>query len=182
MPAPDNGQPQNEPPQFQEVLQQDNVEEVQSQESIVLQLSEDSVNNANDAAEMVVLQHPMGLQQPPLMIGQVLTTFGPVLPPIMQWKRTFEKVLPLMGIPDIPKFGFRSDLGAFLNKQSWATLFNTPSPKLQFLPAFVSMTQSMKVTPVKRPVARALCFDDIDEPVAEAFEFTAVPRVTLKRG
>ena len=40
----------------------------------------------------------------------------------------------------------------------------------------------MEVTPVKWPVARALCFDDIDEPVAEAFEFTTVSKVTLKRG
>ena len=36
--------------------------------------------------------------------------------------------------------------------------------------------------PVRRPVARALCFDELDEPVAEAFEFLVVPEVTLKRG
>ena len=74
-------------------MQQANVEEVQSQESIVLQLSEDSVNNGNVAADVAVFQHPMGPQQPPLMIGQVLTVFGPILPPVMQWQCTFEKVL-----------------------------------------------------------------------------------------
>ena len=74
--------------------------------------------------------------------------FGPVLPPVMQWKRTFEKVLPLIGISDIPKFVFRSDLDALLNKQSWEILFNTPAPKLQLLRAPVSVTQFKEVTPV----------------------------------
>jgi len=34
---------------------------------------------------------------------------------------------------------------------------------------------------VKRPVARALCFDDLDDPVSETFEFSARPEVSLKR-
>ena len=35
-------------------------------------------------------------------------------------------------------------------------------------------------SPVKRPVARALCFDDLSELVTESFEFTTAPKVTMK--
>ena len=148
-----------------------------------MQLSGDSVNNGHDAADLALFQHPMGPHQPPLMIGQVLTVFGPVLPPVMQWKRTFEKVLPLIGISDIPKYVFQSDLGAFLNKQSSEPLFSAPAPTLLLFPAHDPSTNQMReVTPIKRPVAPALCFDDIDEPVSEAFVFSVVPQVSLKRG
>jgi hypothetical protein len=64
-----------------EAVQHDHVEDIQSQESIVLEIFEDSVNNVDNAADVVVFQPPMGPQQPPLLIGQVLTVFGPVLPP-----------------------------------------------------------------------------------------------------
>lgn len=36
-------------------------------------------------------------------------------------------------------------------------------------------------SPVKRPVARALCFDELSEPVTETFEFTTVPVTAKKR-
>ena len=35
----------------------------------MLQHSEDSVNNENVDADIAVFEHPMGPQQPPLMIG-----------------------------------------------------------------------------------------------------------------
>ena len=62
VPPPVNEQQQNVPPPVQEAVQQDDVEEIQSQESIVLQLSEDSFNNEDNAAEVVVFQPPMGPQ------------------------------------------------------------------------------------------------------------------------
>ena len=51
-----------------------------------------------------------------------------------------------------------------------------PAPESSF-----SITSDVPNAPVKRPVARALCFDDLDAPVSEAFEFSSVPEVTLKR-
>ena len=84
---------------------------------------------------------------------------------------------------DIPKFVFKSDLGALLNKQEWEPLCSDPAPNLLMLPAPVpSPSHRREVSPVKRLVAQALCFDDIDEPVAEGFEFSDVPQVSLKRG
>ena len=84
---------------------------------------------------------------------------------------------------DIPKFVFKSDISALLNKQSWESLCSDPAPNFLLIYATVPQSsQTRKVSPVKRTVARALCFDDIDEPVAEAFEFSAVPHVSLKRG
>ena len=85
-----------------EGVQHQEVQEIQSQESIVLQPSDDSVNNVDNATEVALFQPPMGPQQPPLMIGQVLTIYGPVLPPVMQWQRSFEKMLPFIWSSNIP--------------------------------------------------------------------------------
>ena len=182
VPHPVNEQQHNDVHPVQEAVQHEEVQEIQSQESIVLQHSDDSVNNVDNAAEVAVFQPPMGPQQPPLLIGQVFTIYGPILPPEMQWQRTFEKMLPFMWSSDIPQFVFKSDIGALLNKQSWEILCNALASNLQLLPAPASPICSVPAAPVKRPVARALCFDDIAEPVAEAFEFSAVPQVSLKRG
>ena len=67
----------------QELVDENHVEANQSQESIILQVSDDSVN-AQPVDDMVILQQPAAPMQPPLHIGQVLTIFGPVLPPVMQ--------------------------------------------------------------------------------------------------
>ena len=44
-----------------------------------------------------------------------------------------------------------------------------------------SSVSTRLISPAKRRVAWALCFDDISEPITESFEFTAAPKVTLKR-
>ena len=126
----------------------------------------------------------MGPQQPPLMIGQVLTIYGPVLPPVMQWQRSFEKMLPFIWSSNIPQFVFKSDIGAILNKHSCEALCSGPVSTLKLLPApdsSISFAPDVPTATVKRPVARALCFDDLDDPVSETFEFSAVLEVTLKR-
>ena len=69
-------------------MDENHVEANQSQESIILQVSDDSVN-AQPVDDMVILQQPAAPMQRPLHIGQVLGVFGPVLPPVMQWQRTF---------------------------------------------------------------------------------------------
>ena len=84
----------------------------------MLQHSDVSVNNVDNDAEVALFQPPMGPQQPPLMIGQVLTIYGPVLPPVMQWQRSFKKMLPFIWSSSIPQFVFKSDIGALLNKHS----------------------------------------------------------------
>ena len=57
-----------------------------------MHVSDDSVNNVPEAADVVVYQPPMGPQQPPLHIGQVFTVFGLVLPLAMKWQCTFQKI------------------------------------------------------------------------------------------
>ena len=139
-----------------EGVQHQEVQEIQSQESIVLQPSDDSVNNVDNAAEVALFQPPMGPQQPPLMIGQVLTIYGPVLPPVMQWKRSFEKMLPFIWSSNIPQFVFKSDIGAMLNKQSCEALCSGPVSTFKLLPAPDSSTNFAPDVPnatVKRPVA-----------------------------
>ena len=83
VPPPVNEQPQEDIQPVNDAVQHEQVEEVQSQESIILQVFDGSVNNVPDAADVVIYQPPMGPQQPPLHIGQVFTVFGPVLPPAM---------------------------------------------------------------------------------------------------
>ena len=150
--------------------------------SIVLQPSDESVNNVDNAAEVALFQPPMGPQQPPLMIGQVLTIYGPVLPPVMQWQRSFEKMLPFIWSSTIAQFVFKSAIGSLLSQHSSEVLCSDyplkllPAPESSF-----SITSDVPNAPVKRLVARALCFDDLDAPVSEAFEFSSVPEVTLKR-
>ena len=124
----------------------------------------------------------MGPQQPPLHIGQVFTVFGPVLPPDMQWQRSFEKLMPSLCFAKIPKFMFESGIGSLLlAKKSWDICYN--GYDLSFVLPPVSATSSVNtrlISPVKRPVARALYFDDLSAPITESFEFTAAPKVTLK--
>ena len=102
VPQPVIEQQNNAVHQVQEDVQHDDVQEIQSQESIVLQHSDVSVNNIDNEAEVAVFQPPMGPQQPPLLIGQVLTIYGPVLPPVIQWQRSFEKMLPFIWSSTIP--------------------------------------------------------------------------------
>ena len=71
-----------------------------------------------------------------------------------------------------------------LNKQSCEALCSGPASTLKLLPAPISSISSsldVPTAPIKRPVARALCFEDLDEPVSEVFEFSDMPEVPLKR-
>ena len=158
------------------------VVEDQSQESMVLQVIDDSVNN-QPVNDMVIFQQPGAPLQPPLHIGQVLTIFGPVLPPDMLWKRSFEKMMPSVCFSEIPKLMFKSGFGTLLlSNKSWDVCYNGYDLSIVLPPVPASSSVSTRLlSPAKRPVARALCFDDISEPVTESFEFTAAPKVTLKR-
>ena len=69
-----------------------------------------------------------------------------------------------------------------LSSKSWDVSFNGYDLSFVLPPVPASSSVSTRLlSPAKRPVARALYFDDISEPVTESFEFTAAPRVTLKR-
>ena len=153
----------------------------QSQESMVLQVSDDSVNN-QPMNNMVMFQPPGVPLQPPLHIGQVLTIFGPVLPPDMLCKRSFEKIMPSLCFSEIPKLMFKSGFGSLLlSSKYWDDCFNGLDHSMVLSPVLVSSSANALIPPMKRPVARALCFHDISEPIFESFEFTAAPKVTLKR-
>ena len=60
VPHPVNEQQHNDVPPVQDAVQQEEVEEIQSQESIILQLSEDSVDNVDNAAKVAALPAPSG--------------------------------------------------------------------------------------------------------------------------
>ena len=93
-------------------------------------------------------------------------------------------MLPFIWSSNIPQFVFKSDIGAILNKHSCEALCSGPVSTLKLLPApdsSISSALDVPTAPVKRLVARALCFDDLDDPVSETFEFSAVPEVPLKR-
>lgn len=78
---------------------------------------------------------------------------------------------------------FKPEIGTLLlAKRSWEICYNDSAVSITFQPVSGSShSPARRISPVKRPVARALCFDDLSEPVTEAFEFTAVPKVTMKR-
>ena len=74
-----------------------------------MQVSEDSVNAINEhGAPNVELalfpQHAAQiLAQQILHVGHVFTVFGPILPPQMQWTRTFSKVMHCFEFYVIPR-------------------------------------------------------------------------------
>ena len=90
MPPPAHDQPQDIAPhnaqevEQQEIVEQNLVDGNQSQESVILQVSDASVNDDDPVADVVLYQPPVAPMQPPLHIGRVLTVFGPVLPPVMK--------------------------------------------------------------------------------------------------
>ena len=133
---------------------------------------------------MAILPQPAAPMQPPLHIGRVLTVFGHVLPPAMQWQRTFQMCLPVFSFAEIPKFVFKTDFGSLLlTKCSWDICYNGADVSFSLQPpSKSSFNLPCQASPVRRLVARALCFDDLSAPVTESFEFSAVPEVTTKRG
>ena len=133
---------------------------------------------------MAILQQPAVPMQPPLHVGQILTIFGPVLPPVMQWQRTFQKFLPAIFTAEIPQFVFKTAFGSLLlTKCSWDICYNGADVSFSLQPPpESSYSLPRQASPVRRPVARALCFDDLSEPVTESFEFIAVLEVITKRG
>jgi hypothetical protein len=86
----DNAEPQ----------QQDEVEEVEEEvpESMVLSMSEDSGSSVNMQDAMPHFQH----QNQVVNLGMVITRFGPVLPPDMQWEKVMSRMLPSLYFCTIP--------------------------------------------------------------------------------
>ena len=72
---------------------------------------------------------------------------------------------------------FQSGFGSLLlSSNSWGVCYNGYDLNIVLPPVPASSSVSTRlISPAKRPVARALCFDDISEPVTESFEFTAAP-------
>lgn len=92
--------------------------------------------------------------------------------------------MPAIFSADIPKCMFKIDFGnLLLSDSSWDICFEGADVITSLQPASEpSFCLPHQVSLVKRPVARALCFDDLFEPVSESFEFSAIPEVTTKRG
>lgn len=71
VPPPAHDQPNDDiAPNNQVNEQHEQVEENQSQESVILQVSDASVNNDEQIADVVIYQPPMAPVQPPLHIGR----------------------------------------------------------------------------------------------------------------
>jgi hypothetical protein len=79
--------------------QHDEVEEVEEvPESMVLSMSEDSGSSVNMQEVMPHLQ----AQNQVLNVGMVITRFGPVLPPDMQWEKVLSRMVPSLYFCTIP--------------------------------------------------------------------------------
>ena len=152
-------------------------EPVQTLESMVLQVFEDSINNDNAPAALpnadtVQFQPPADHlpAQQVLHVGDVITVFGPVLPPQMQWTRTFSKFMQCFDASSIPR-PLQIPVFLFI-KQPWSYSLSDGVLEFSLLP-----TQSVPVSvdvapPTKCPVARALCFYEtieLSEPLTEKF-------------
>ena len=101
----------------------------------------------------------------------------------MQWQRTFERIMSFLYTSDIPKFVFKSEIGSLLlAKRSLDLCYNGSEFSFTLQPmSDSSRCIPSRASPVKRPVARALCFDDLSEPITKSFESTDTPKVTMKR-
>ena len=133
---------------------------------------------ADQPEDVVVLFQPPvvahQVQQAPvqqvLHIGQVLTFFGLVLPPEMQWTRTFSSMMHCFDTITIPKPMMQPFLKfLMLSNQSWD--FSVPDDLLgcRLLSAPSVSQAAICLSPVKRPVAHALYFDSVSDPVTESF-------------
>lgn len=90
---------------IEEVFEDDDAQQVDSQESVVMQNSGPSNSSDHEGEHNGVLAlYQPPVIQPPIQIGQVLTVFGPPLPPVMQWRRSFERLMPLMWVSEVPRF------------------------------------------------------------------------------
>jgi len=119
-------------------------------------LINDEVNQVIPAAAVV--------QQPPLNIGRVLTVFGPVMPPHMQWSKCFEKLFPLQWVSHIPRFLPMHDIKIVVtSKRSWTVAFDD---NLSFRISTVPHASARKFRPRSpcKPVARRISFDDDVDP------------------
>ena len=167
---------------------------------MILQGSDGSSNNSEDfdlnevpadlpEDAVVLFQPPVvahQVQHAPvqqvLHIGQVLTVFGPVLPPEMQWARTFSSMMQCFDTITIPKPMMQPLLKfLMLSNQSWD--FFVPDDLLgcRLLSAPSGGQAAICFSPVKRLVARALCFDTVSDPVTKSFQFTVTAKVSKKR-
>ena len=167
---------------------------------MILQGSDGSSNNSEDfdlnevpadlpEDAVVLFQPPVvahQVQHAPvqqvLHIGQVLTVFGPVLPPEMQWARTFSSMMQCFDTITIPKPMMQPFLKfLMLSNQSWD--FTVPDDLLgcRLLSAPSGGQAAICFSPVKRPVGRALCLDIVSVPVTESFQFTATAKISKKR-
>ena len=71
-----------------------------------------------------------------------------------------------------------------LIKRSWDRSFSDGVLEFNLLPPSSAPENVRQFSPVKRPVARALCFDEpfeLTEPVSEKFQFFAMPVISNKR-
>ncbi|XBI55160.1 hypothetical protein VPH35_037037 [Triticum aestivum] len=112
----------------------------------------------------IVPYHPPLIQFERIFVGVVKVVFGPVLPPELAWKRTFDSLLqfgPLMAKPMTMSFVDIEPI--VLSKRSWALAFNDVQvlSKLQFV-------QALSASPyASQPVARKL-FPSVDSVVSNS--------------
>src|ERR1041384_479949 len=95
------------------------------------------------------------VQQPPLNNGRVLTVFGHVMPPQMQWSKCFEKLFPFQWVSHIPRFLPMQDIKIYaISKRSWNVAF---SENLIFRISSVPHANPRKFKPKFpcKPVARS---------------------------
>jgi hypothetical protein len=138
------------------------------QESMIMNASDNSLSSNS-------VQHlglPLALNNQPvpgvelnLFVGRALTVFGPAAPPLMQFTRFFEKILPAMYSGKIP---LSLDVSPFTMLQgSWSLAAGQSCDQeaMQISDEILSNLDGNWPSVKPLPVARALVFTDVGTPV-----------------
>ncbi|KAM0835430.1 hypothetical protein ACQ4PT_062941 [Festuca glaucescens] len=177
--APNNvNDQQNNQNDLQEIVQDNDMQEQEAVEELV----DDSIVVNPSGLASPIAEHGMEVDQPVhnniIHIGMVRTVFGPVIPPSMQCQKLLDDILPPMFasfFPQSPKVWALQ--AGFLSSCLWP---NVAGMQMCLLIA-VQKPHELPLYKKKRPVARALCYEEnnVDNVVLEGPSFLASPATVV---
>jgi hypothetical protein len=171
-------------PDVNENVNNNQAEDQDVQESMVLNLSENSGSSVSMNSfdqDLVVLQQQVNaaIHVDRLQVGPVITVFGPALPPDMLWSRLFQQLHPLYSTLKIP-YSLPIPPFSFL-KRNWEVAFDIGATARSYSPVIQSdIGERIVATPRRRSVARALSFDNVETSLAPPV-FAASPLLAKQR-
>jgi hypothetical protein len=115
-----------------------------------------------------------------LFVGRVLTVFGPAAPPLMQFTRLFEKILPAMYSGKIPLSLDVSPFSMLQGSWSLAAGQNCAQEAMQISDEILSSLDGNWPSVQPLPVARALVFTDSESDTATSAAISPGTPIPLK--